>query len=1040
MNKQLLRYERPPLNPIAHCFDRYGLDPIHYTPTPGALSQQWIADSVGKQTRPVQVGRAYRFNTAGYVTLGDANGYLSGLPTSYIINFYFTRPNTTGNEQMLFCLNHNANGTGQTGSTNGIGVMYWFGTSNQFTILAGSAQGIAVTIALTANQVYKCTLVFQLTGSSVGTYTVYIDDGLRATATSVPGGFFDTNSVSCFSALGASYIPSNPLQKQNAGLMWGFQIAPYSAGNLTAIQANGNKMMAGAKLFLKCDEQAGTICYDSSGNGNHGTIVGATLPAFHAVQTGAISLYSYQNEGGYNLPASTYIPRNEANPRLDVLGNALTFSGRVKYNALLKQSHCITFTTTQYLHLGNKNAFVPAGGFIVSFFMRRTANARMTPFHLQGNGATPTNGPRITIDPNAAGDYIFDWKVNSGLSVQTLWQTVLNQWYHVVCYATSALSSGSYGLYVDGLLIGTLTGGFEMGTIADAVSSVIGGIYIAGAPVGRMTGQVANLQYASYSAGNLTKALAREVMDSMIFHFPLAEGAGSYAYDASGNNHHTLITNPTGANWTTKQDYTHHNLLHGFTKLISLNNFEDGVNDWTYFPQASPAAVSVSVVADPAGTQGNVIRFVRNSTSVLKVGIMLNRASTPGANYKYSFKAKAFYPDAKAQAYMRVGSGAADPTNNGAGLFIPHNGAWVTYSGTIRAVGSTGFYIVSSNEASTVTAVNDTFWLDDLQIEIDGSMPGKPNTGKDFGNNPLVNPPVVRGHSGAETVVDFTGGVQSPAAVLSLLPSAYDYTNFGLAVGKSKGSGHSEFLFYRPTTLTPAAGNRVANFQNYSPKQHPGLKVWMDGADEGSFTYRGDTTINTVKNKKNNVAMTTSNFGLVRIANGIVMSETAASYIALDADYDLTTSNFSLFAVTKQLAKTIGATSGQTGFIFGSPATVNCQFRFDPNGTVYVYRNGTQISSSVNMSNASRPQFVEVHKNGTSYTYYQNGVLLSTVVNASSAPFVLATIGSLFSSNAQSNLGNSTFYELLLCSTFDIKENSRIRRYLYHKWGTIYNL
>lgn len=52
------------------------------------------------------------------------------------------------------------------------------------------------------------------------------------------------------------------------------------------------------KFFYKCEESAGTIAYDSSGNANHGTITNATLSTFHATDTGVVK--SYSNDVGYS--------------------------------------------------------------------------------------------------------------------------------------------------------------------------------------------------------------------------------------------------------------------------------------------------------------------------------------------------------------------------------------------------------------------------------------------------------------------------------------------------------------------------------------------------------------------------------------------------------------------------------------------------------------------------------------------------------------------------------------------------------------------
>lgn len=88
--------------------------------------------------------------------------------------------------------------------------------------------------------------------------------------------------------------------------------------------------------WYKCDECGGINSYDSSGNGNHGTIINASLETFHSTQ----NIYSWQNEVGYSSD-DVLIPRNEANPSKDVLGDNLEYKGQVAYNAILKQSNCL---------------------------------------------------------------------------------------------------------------------------------------------------------------------------------------------------------------------------------------------------------------------------------------------------------------------------------------------------------------------------------------------------------------------------------------------------------------------------------------------------------------------------------------------------------------------------------------------------------------------------------------------------------------------------------------------------------------------------
>lgn len=62
-----------------------------------------------------------------------------------------------------------------------------------------------------------------------------------------------------------------------------------------AAYQNG-EIIDGTIAWYKCDEQAGDIAYDSSGNENHGTITNATLSTFHSTQ----DIYSFQNQVGYS--------------------------------------------------------------------------------------------------------------------------------------------------------------------------------------------------------------------------------------------------------------------------------------------------------------------------------------------------------------------------------------------------------------------------------------------------------------------------------------------------------------------------------------------------------------------------------------------------------------------------------------------------------------------------------------------------------------------------------------------------------------------
>lgn len=95
----------------------------------------------------------------------------------------------------------------------------------------------------------------------------------------------------------------------------------------------------------KCEDADGTTAYDSSGNGYHATLNNITTSSFH--NTTLNDIYSYLYELGYsNGTGNVLIPRNEANPDFDVLGNPLQFKGRVKANLDLRDSNCANIHST----------------------------------------------------------------------------------------------------------------------------------------------------------------------------------------------------------------------------------------------------------------------------------------------------------------------------------------------------------------------------------------------------------------------------------------------------------------------------------------------------------------------------------------------------------------------------------------------------------------------------------------------------------------------------------------------------------------------
>jgi len=282
---------------------------------------------------------------------------------------------------------------------------------------------------------------------------------------------------------------------------------------------NNTATTATPDAWFKCDEQSGTTSYDSSGNGRNGTITNATLSTFHSTQ----NVYSWQNEVGYSKPSTVFIPRNEAIPTQDVTGSALQFTGQVPYNADLEQSNGLSFDgvddTISCGNIGTVNSFKGWVKFDATNqnILTLTDNV-LTRIHVVAG--VLTTGASLTFSSIKINEVTVT-ATQAGASLNTL------AW----CYLEVEFTSTSATALIFGRGDGAGTNG--------------------------------NIKTAGWSFLNNTTVQAS---------YPMAGGAGTIAYDVSGNAKHGTLTN--GPTWI-KQDVYHYNITQGFNKYM----FFDGVND-----------------------------------------------------------------------------------------------------------------------------------------------------------------------------------------------------------------------------------------------------------------------------------------------------------------------------------------------------------------------------------------------------------------------------------------------------------------------------
>jgi hypothetical protein len=276
--------------------------------------------------------------------------------------------------------------------------------------------------------------------------------------------------------------------------------------------------------------------------------------------------------------ALPYIPRDESDTTKDVLGNPLTYTGRVKYNASLVNSNAATFDgVDDYINVSGLPNDLLSSDFSISFYHNKTDK-----------------------EPTADNDRFFDYKIDANNQLQIITDNDSQK------YAVRLTIGGVEK--VDELTFG----GFDFNTNThvavtyDSSSSTFtfykNGIAVSsdgtegvgiGAVNGKSIGRRNDGNASTFYKGSLngftiySKVLSASdvqtlsnnsaVNDSIIAYYPLAEGAGAITYDASGNDNHGTITNATLATfWGTKQDKSHYNLLEGHSKAMHF----DGVNDY----------------------------------------------------------------------------------------------------------------------------------------------------------------------------------------------------------------------------------------------------------------------------------------------------------------------------------------------------------------------------------------------------------------------------------------------------------------------------
>jgi len=337
---------------------------------------------------------------------------------------------------------------------------------------------------------------------------------------------------------------------------------------VAAIYTDGENNLYPANLVAhyKCDEGAGTTAYDSSGNGNDGTINNATLSTFHATDSNAP--YSWQNEVGYSDGAGgVYVPRDESDTANDVLGDPLDYTGKAANPGQATGSACGTFDGVD-----DEVSFSSINSQLSK------ASDHSGSIRIRAND-TSTN--QVILGSAVASNDRFYIGINSDVI-------------RLSSYNGSTFTAASEA-FTDTSAFHTIAWSYD--STAHTLTATLDGVAMTGA-LGAATASTVGTKLGRSVANTLP--FNGRVCDFQITggsRYPLSEYSGATAHDVSGNGNHGTINNATtttGAGfWANTQDIFHWSLAKGFTASsgVEVPALADGSADADGNTISNPARV-----------------------------------------------------------------------------------------------------------------------------------------------------------------------------------------------------------------------------------------------------------------------------------------------------------------------------------------------------------------------------------------------------------------------------------------------------------------
>lgn len=331
----------------------------------------------------------------------------------------------------------------------------------------------------------------------------------------------------CYNGDGVAYLAFPHLTGAETVISSGGTATPtVSAGRIDFTGTLWDLYLSDGSI-IKCDESAGTTTYNSDGSGNQGTIVNATLSSFHS--TGATR--SWQNDFGYSDgTAGVLVPRNEAVPTEDVLGNPLQYTGRVPYNGKFVESQLATFDGATWSAVGDIAAFKLAE-FHIRLRVNFTTVLNLVVFEVDAN-----NGFSVQVESAKI-------KINIGGIFNALALASIADGTDHLVEISNTVASGRE-MKVDGIVV--------------ASSAYIAPIYTNG------TTYIGSRAGIGIYSGKLYDLELQDGSGTPVGAWAMSENSGQTLYDHAGTNHAPLTGINEATFWSGTQDAYHRNLYYGY--------------------------------------------------------------------------------------------------------------------------------------------------------------------------------------------------------------------------------------------------------------------------------------------------------------------------------------------------------------------------------------------------------------------------------------------------------------------------------------------